>query len=149
MGVCQSCGDWNPDNTRFCSLCGTPTPKAKLINRKFNWLLLVVCGVLLPMLIHSEAGRRIQNVKVHTKEAYKLSLALDLLELILEDGANENSEYCIYCKARMTAPVRYHQQNCVWRQAWQLAHQEKATDRWRGKVHHVAVALRKRTFHRI
>jgi len=124
MVVCKSCGNWNPNYAVFCSPCGTRS-KAKSIKRKPPCRLLVTCGVLLQLLISSEAyeneNRNVQfNVQANSNDLDKLSLALNLLKKVLKDGTNHNRRYCAYCKVPMTTPIESHKQGCVWRQAWQL-----------------------------
>jgi hypothetical protein len=59
-------------------------------------------------------------------EPDKLSVALDLLKKILQDGTNHNRRYCIHCKVSMKAPIELHKEDCVWRRAWRLVNDRKA-----------------------
>jgi uncharacterized OB-fold protein len=46
MILCKHCGSWNLEPARFCTRCGR-----RIANKKFNWLLLITCGVLLAILV--------------------------------------------------------------------------------------------------
>jgi hypothetical protein len=57
-------------------------------------------------------------------ESNQLSVALELLGAILENGANHNRRYCVYCKVSMAAPRELHRKNCVWRRALELVNKK-------------------------
>jgi hypothetical protein len=68
MIVCKFCGKWNLEPAVFCTYCGRRAVKPKLI--KLNWLLLIVCGILLLILLMAftktgfPISRRVQPASV-------------------------------------------------------------------------------------
>jgi len=72
-----------------------------------------------------ESSKLAQTHNQSSDEGGKLSTALELLDTIVKQGANDNRRHCRYCHVKMISPIELHQKDCTWRRVLELLNERK------------------------